>query len=93
MWVEKFNLPLNDPRLLSLTIKEAGEQILELAAFSEYKKSLRVNDQVSDDGRFRIRTDEEGKNIADTPLLTGDPEFDAIELAETAETNPLLSEG
>jgi len=95
MWAEKFNLPPNDPRLLSLTIKEAGELILELVAFSEYRKSLQVqsDDHISDDGRFSVRTDEEARNIADTPMLTGDPEFDAMELAETAETKPLLSEG
>jgi hypothetical protein len=86
---------MNDPRLLSLTIKDAGEQILELIAFSEYRKSLseKLEDQDSDDGQFKVRTDEEARNIADTPMLTGDPEFDAMELAETAETKPLLSEG
>lgn len=96
MWANKYNLPLNDPRLLSLTVKEVGEQLLETAAFSSYRESLirePSDDHISDNGRFRVRTDEEAKNIADTPLLTGDPEWDAIELAETAETKPLLSEG
>jgi len=31
----------------------------------------------------RARTDTEAASIADTPHLTGDPEWDAIELAET----------
>ena len=30
-----------------------------------------------------VKTDDEARRLADTPHLTGDPEFDAIELAET----------
>lgn len=32
---------------------------------------------------MHTRTDEEARSIADKPNLTGDPEWDALELAET----------
>jgi len=38
----------------------------------------------------RGRTDEAAVSIADTPHLTGDPEWDAIELAETNPTKEPL---
>ena len=41
---------------------------------------------------FTTRTDEEARRLADTPHLTGDPEWDAVELAETNPDRPLLSE-
>jgi hypothetical protein len=66
-----------------------------LQALSEYRKNLQNDDEDVDDydkGSKRIRTDEEARRIADTPVLTGDPELDAIELAETAYDRPLLSE-
>jgi hypothetical protein len=36
------------------------------------------------------REESEARAIADTPHLTGDPEFDAIELAETDPSRPPL---
>lgn len=30
-----------------------------------------------------VRTDEKARSIADTPVLTGDPEFDRLEMEET----------
>ena len=35
------------------------------------------------DGQGVVRTDEAAAEIADTPLLTGDPEWDAVEMSET----------
>lgn len=40
----------------------------------------------------KVRDDEEARRLADTPHLTGDPEWDAIELAETDPSRPPLSE-
>jgi hypothetical protein len=39
-----------------------------------------------------VRTDPEARRLADTPHLTGDPEWDAAELAETDPTRSLLRE-
>jgi hypothetical protein len=36
------------------------------------------------------RTDSEARSVADTPHLTGDPEWDALELAETDPSKPPL---
>jgi hypothetical protein len=39
-----------------------------------------------------VRTDPEARKLADTPHLTGDPEWDEIELRETDPTRPTLRE-
>lgn len=95
LWVERFNLPPNDARLSSLTLREAAEQVFEQRAFGLFmdKRAEKDKDRFDeDDPFFETRTDEEARTLADTPHLTGDPEWDAIELAETDPTRPLLSE-
>jgi hypothetical protein len=38
----------------------------------------------------RILTDEKAQAVADTPILTGDPEWDRLELEETSTEKPWL---
>lgn len=96
MWAEKYSLPPNDERLLSLTLKEAAEQVFEQEAFKTYARERwrSQNPEFEDWGEPEVETHtgEAAKKIADTPHLTGDPEWDAIELAETDPRRPLLSE-
>jgi hypothetical protein len=41
-------------------------------------------------GRFRVNNTEEGRAFADAPHLTGDAEWDALELSETDPSKPPL---
>ena len=99
LWVEKFNRPPNDGRLLSLTLREAAEQVFEQTAFSSYMKKRAgqkapawrdVDEWAAPE--VETVTGEEAERIADVPHLTGDAEWDAVELAETDPTRALLSE-
>jgi hypothetical protein len=99
MWAEKFGLPPNDARLLSLTLREAAEQVFELRAFNQYIEDRAEKTETKstswsdfDTPVAEVRTDAAARAIADTPHLTGDPEWDAVELAETDPSRPLLSE-
>ena len=98
LWVEKFNLPPNDVRLSQLTLREAAEQVFEQQAFGQFMDKRAERKRTPrfdfDEGvtEAEVRTDEEARVLADTPHLTGDPEWDAIELAETDPRRPLLSE-
>lgn len=38
----------------------------------------------------QIRTDAAAAALADTPMLTGDPEFDRLEMMETQNTSPIV---
>ena len=99
LWVEKFNRPPNDGRLLSLTLREAAEQVFEQTAFTTFMRN-RVDKKAPvwrdiDEGaapEVETVTGKDAERIADVPHLTGDPEWDAVELAETDPTRPLLSE-
>ncbi len=77
-WGAKYKLPPNDPRLLSLTVKGALEQLHADEALKRYAKGGRT-----DSGETQVYDDETAREIADTPQLTGDPEWEAMELAET----------
>jgi hypothetical protein len=55
--------------------------LIDQAAWSEYV--VEEMQQRSRDNSAYLLDDEESRNIADTPYLTGDPEWDAIELQET----------
>jgi hypothetical protein len=91
MWAEKFQLPPNDERLLSLTLREAAEQVFGMQALERITaERSKVRDP--DDPEFIDRNDDEARLIADTPHLTGDPEWDALELAETDPLRPTLAE-
>ena len=89
---------------MSLTLREAIEQLLGMNAIQEYLEEQRDN-QDSDtplhqlldrDGHgppdVTVRTGEEARKLADTPHLTGDPEWDEIELRETDPSRPTLQE-
>lgn len=86
--METFNLPDSDERFLRLTAREAMEQILLKRAISAHLQDLKKAAEAPDEGedpQREVRTDEEGQQLADTPHLTGDPEFDAIELSEAGD--------
>jgi hypothetical protein len=84
---------------LSLTLREAAEQVFEQTAFTKYMRKradkkapvFRDADEWIDP-EVETVTGKEAERVADVPHLTGDPEWDAIELAETDPTRPLLSE-
>lgn len=102
MWSEKFNLPPNDERLLRLRVSEAIEQVLALEAIglqrSEAAERAAFHSVALAGGdttpfvKKEVRTDDEARSIADTPHLTGDPEWDAIELEMTDPNRPPLSD-
>jgi len=78
-------------------LREAAEQLFGLQALDDYNEERRketpADGDETDERSFEekqrgpalstVRDDDEARSIADTPHLTGDPEFDAIELAET----------
>ena len=87
--METFQLPGNDARFLQLTTPEVLEQILLLTAAREWKAELgrkkrgpHYDDRTPYDVESEISSGEEARQLADTPHLTGDPEFDEIELNE-----------
>jgi hypothetical protein len=68
LWSRRYNLPLNDPRLLSLTVRELTEETaLEVAWVQVHETDTTITEG------------EEGAAIADQPLVTGDPVFDQME--------------
>ena len=106
-----FNLPQNDPRLLQLSEREAFDQVLlfqamnslkrdhELEATKEAAENFKHKDEYLGGGpaRRKVVTGEKAVELADKPKLTGDPEWDAIEVEETAEDrepfDPSILEG
>ncbi len=100
MWSETFNLPQNDERLLSLTITEAMQQLLARNALvemrSERAERLVARRDAIDaadmnrPAKSEVRDDAEAQELADKPHLTGDAEWDAMELAATDPSRPLL---
>ena len=92
-----FNLPPNDERLCTLTEREALEQILMVHAAKSIKAEWEKEklDKVKTEIEQMIDPTKpmkpvvktviglDAEKIADEPRLTGDPEWDAVELAET----------
>lgn len=98
MWAETFKLPLNDERLLALTPREALEQVFAVEALAQRRldaiKRARHGYATFDRDappETEVRRDEDARKLADTPHLTGDPEWDAVELAETDPSRPPLT--
>lgn len=96
LWGMTFNLPPNDERLSALMLHEALEQVLARKALEEehakaaalqMRRKLASQMRALDDN-VEVDTSEEARELADTPHLTGDPEWDAIELAETDPSKP-----
>ena len=56
-------------------LKEARDKLRSIADSLDPSKPFKSN--------VRIVTGPEAEKIADKPFLTGDPEWDAVELAET----------
>lgn len=77
-------------------MREAMEMILAARALEEVTADL-VKEREKRTLRYKVgdtditvRTDEAAQKLADTPRLTGDPEWDAIELAATSLDRPLI---
>lgn len=75
-WSETFNLPPNDQRLLSLTVREALEQCWGRQAIHRY---------LWDKAKRRAEHEPIFDGDADHPIETGDPEWDAEERELTSE--------
>ena len=95
MWAQMYSLPTNDERLCSLTLRELSEEIALRTAITEYgaerRRETRV-EMVVDPyeqaaGGVEDRSPEAAE-LADTPVLTGDPEFDRLEMEQVAEELP-----
>jgi len=84
MWAAKFKLPPNDERLLCLTAKEAIEDVLKVQAYENWIEEKHAEERGLKTKPPAVYSDEEARKLADTPHLTGDPEWDEIELAETS---------
>jgi len=83
-WAATFRLPPNDPRLLSLTLREAIEQINAFEALLEPPGTTALPVQVRKDGlieKYVSPDDPRPYANAQGPVLTGDPEWDAYERA------------
>lgn len=88
---------------MSLTVREAVEQVRgvqvakDLFGDSSPAESLQklvpllraLLKLPQEPARGYAEDDEDAKSVADDPHLTGDPEFDAVELAETDPTRKL----
>ncbi|MCZ6868115.1 MAG: hypothetical protein O7G84_01265 [Gammaproteobacteria bacterium] len=99
MWSLTFNLPPNDPRLLQVSAREAMEHMVlfqaakaleteNISAAAKQSETQRHHDNDPYSPNFRPDTKtvvgEEAEKVADKPLpLTGDAEWDEVELAET----------
>ncbi len=99
MWSATFNLPPNDPRLLRLSAREALDQMIlfraaksieadNFAAAVKKDRTQQDSDKDPYSPNFRAKTKTvtgaEAEKIADHQLeLTGNAEWDAVELAET----------
>lgn len=91
MWADTFKLPMNDERLMALTPREALTQVLAIEALAQRReearkramKGRRMFDLDEPPTPGETKRDSEAQKLADTPHLTGDPEWDAVELAET----------
>ena len=98
MWADCFTLPQNDPRLLDLTAQDALRQIFEIEvlerrradAVARATKARRHNHD-ADAPESEVLRDEGAAKLADTPHLTGDAEWDAVELSETDPSKPPLT--
>ena len=87
MWAKLFQAPSNDPRLSSLTPRELAEELSLSMAFTKFLAQASEEDEKREE-QPKVRTDPEAQHIADTPILTGDPEYDKWELEETGTKLP-----
>jgi hypothetical protein len=86
---------------LRLTLREAIEQLFGMQAVRQHlqqqegdePEDLRGWEEKRRGPPLRtVREDDEARKLADMPHLTGDPEWDAVELAETDPSRSPLNE-
>lgn len=93
LWATTFKIPPNDERLLQLRESEVVEQLAgQLAVDEERAARLQEARRGDPDGPAQVEenTGEEAANLADKPYLTGDPEWDAMEIEATSPDNAAL---
>ena len=96
MWVREFKIPPTDPRFLQLSERELLEQVFLIRALesiqSDYVREATnapTPDPTSDPFspaykvKEKVVLGKDAEKLSDQPRLTGDPEWDAVELAET----------
>lgn len=92
---------------MSLTAREAMTHVIAKQAVEDIASDRLKERRAAEEAKERrfntntlgpikpevsVRRGSEAQRIADEPLLTGDPEWDAIELAATDPSKPLLNE-
>ena len=94
--MKTFNLPANDERLLSQNENEVMEQLFLRMAYEEFREDYAKRTEAQEEttivnsGGGKVLRDEDAKKLADTPQITGDPWFDAMERSETDASKPPL---
>lgn len=90
-WMKTFNLPPNDERLLRLSEREAAEQVLLAQAWeAEVMDRAKTRQPPALQGDFvgkpdvTVKRGADAAKVADSAHLTGNAEFDAVELRETS---------
>ena len=92
LWSRTFKRPMNDERVLALTPFEALEHVLAMQVLNEREAdSIERRTGSPTNPKTEVRRDADAAKMADTPHLTGDPEWDEVELAETAPDKPPLT--
>lgn len=94
LWAKTFKVSPLDEKFSQVTVREAMELIHGATALDEViADRLREKEKTQTkmrlgDTEVTVRRDDEARKLADTPHLTGDPEWDAIELAATDPSRP-----
>jgi len=88
LWAENFNLPPNDERLLALTLREATEQLFGMQAVKAF-----IHEKAAASKQAPDSDTDEDSDEPTVALLTGDPVWDAMELADRDPARHLPSVG
>lgn len=93
LWSRTFKRPMNDEHVMRLTPFEALEHVLAQQVLAERESASfeRKMSGTAASPKTEVKRDADAAKLADSPHLTGDPEWDEIELAETAPDKPPLT--
>jgi uncharacterized membrane protein len=92
LWSRTFKRPMNDEHVMRLTPFEALEHVLAQQALNEREsESFERKMGSATHPKTEVKRDADAARLADSPHLTGDPEWDEVELAETAPDKPPLT--
>lgn len=76
-----------------MTLRDLAEEVVLHGALDEYLGEVENKDETSRASAPRILKDEKARALADTPVLTGHPDYDRWELEETDPSKPPLELG